>query len=82
MSLRRLLPDRFICALIATVLLASLLPCRGETARVFDWLTDAAIALLFFLHGAKLSRSAALAGLTAALAQVLRQSAQPSQPYK
>ncbi|KGI78256.1 bile acid:sodium symporter family protein [Oleiagrimonas soli] len=64
MSLRRFLPDPFICALLATVLLASKLPCRGEAAQVFDGLTDAAIALLFFLHGAKLSRSAALAGLT------------------
>ena len=64
MSLRRFLPDSFICALLATVLLASVLPCRGGAAQVFGWLADAAIALLFFLHGAKLSRSAALAGLT------------------
>jgi len=64
MSLRRFLPDRFTSALVLTVLLASLLPCHGTTAVVFKWLTDAAIALLFFLHGAKLSRAAALAGLT------------------
>lgn len=64
MSLRRFLPDSFICALLATVLLASLLPCHGWAAKVFGGLTDAAIALLFFLHGAKLSRGAALAGLT------------------
>ena len=63
MPLRRFLPDPFICALLGTVLLASVLPCRGETASVFGGLTDAAIALLFFLHGAKLSREAALAGL-------------------
>ncbi len=62
--LRRLLPDRFTCALLGTVLLASLLPCRGAVAQVFGVLTDAAIALLFFLHGAKLSRQAVLAGLT------------------
>jgi solute carrier family 10 (sodium/bile acid cotransporter), member 7 len=61
---RRFLPDRFTCALLCTVLLASVLPCRGATAHVFGVLTDAAIALLFFLHGAKLSRDAVLAGLT------------------
>jgi len=64
MSLRRFLPDRFTCALVTTVVIASFLPCRGDTADVFKWLTNAAIALLFFLHGAKLSREAAWAGLT------------------
>ncbi|WP_329742344.1 bile acid:sodium symporter family protein [Dyella sp. A6] len=64
MSLRRFLPDPFIGALLTTVALASVLPCHGLAARAFGALTDVAIALLFFLHGAKLSRSAALAGLT------------------
>jgi sodium/bile acid cotransporter 7 len=64
MFLRRLLPDRFTCALLLTVLLASVLPCRGSAVRAFDLLTDAAIMLLFFLHGAKLSRQAVMAGLT------------------
>lgn len=64
MSLRRFLPDRFTSALVLTVLIASVLPCHGVTAVVFKWLTDGAIALLFFLHGAKLSREAAIAGLT------------------
>ena len=64
MSLRRFLPDRFTCALIATVILATVLPCRGAAADVFDVLTDVAIALLFFLHGAKLSREAVVAGAT------------------
>ena len=62
--MRRFLPDRFTCALIVTVVLASLLPCRGGTASVFNVLTDLAIALLFFLHGAKLSREAVVAGMT------------------
>lgn len=61
---RRFLPDRFTCALLLTVLLASALPCRGSWATVFGWITDIAIALLFFLHGAKLSRQAVLAGIT------------------
>ena len=64
MSLRRFLPDGFTCALVATVVLATLLPCRGEAAHAFDLLTDVAIALLFFLHGAKLSRDAVIAGMT------------------
>ncbi|MHA6206072.1 bile acid:sodium symporter family protein [Dyella soli] len=64
MSLSRFLPDRFTCALVVTVVLASLLPCRGTTAGVFEVLTDLAIALLFFLHGAKLSREAVVAGMT------------------
>ncbi|MFZ0872326.1 MAG: bile acid:sodium symporter family protein [Rhodanobacter sp.] len=62
--LSRLLPDRFTCALLCTVLLASVLPCRGATAQLFNVLTDVAIALLFFLHGAKLSRAAVVAGIT------------------
>ena len=54
--------DRFLAAILATVALASVLPARGETAAVFSWLTDAGIMLLFFMHGAKLSPEAALAG--------------------
>jgi solute carrier family 10 (sodium/bile acid cotransporter), member 7 len=62
MARPKLLPDNFTLCLIATVATASLLPCRGETAVAFNWLTDLAIGLLFFLHGAKLSREAAVAG--------------------
>lgn len=64
MSLRRLLPDRFTCLLVTMVVLASLVPCHGRGTQIFNALTDAAIALLFFLHGAKLSRQAVVAGLT------------------
>lgn len=63
MSLPRVRPDNFTLALLATVLLASLLPCRGQVARIADATTDGAIALLFFLHGAKLPRAAILQGL-------------------
>jgi sodium/bile acid cotransporter 7 len=62
--LRRLAPDPYILAILGMVLLASLLPVRGEAATDFSLLTKAAIALLFFLHGAKLSREAVLGGLT------------------
>ena len=64
MSLRRFLPDNFTLCLIATVITASVLPCRGDAAHAFEWLTNLAIALLFFLHGAKLSREAVVAGMT------------------
>ena len=60
--LRRFLPDPFTQALLAMVLAASLLPARGQVALAFDWITNLAIALLFFLHGAKLSRQAIIAG--------------------
>jgi sodium/bile acid cotransporter 7 len=55
--------DPFLMLLIASVALASLAPCRGEGAVVMGWITNAAITLLFFLHGAKLSREAILAGI-------------------
>ncbi|WP_420142648.1 bile acid:sodium symporter family protein [Sphingomonas sp.] len=55
--------DRYSLMLLATVLVATVLPCRGEVAAAFRIVTVAAIALLFFLHGAKLSRAAILAGM-------------------
>ncbi|MBH3422726.1 MULTISPECIES: bile acid:sodium symporter family protein [Pseudomonas] len=58
----RFLPDNFTLILIATVVLASLLPVGGQAAVAFGWVTNLAIALLFFLHGAKLSRQAIVAG--------------------
>ncbi|MEB2347841.1 MAG: bile acid:sodium symporter [Comamonadaceae bacterium] len=57
------LPDSFVLTLAALVLLASVLPVRGEAARWAGWVTNATIALLFFLHGAKLSFAAVLQGL-------------------
>jgi len=62
--LRRLIPDAFTAWLLCTVALASVLPCQGQTAQVLGKVTVAAIGLLFFLHGAKLSREAMLSGLT------------------
>jgi sodium/bile acid cotransporter 7 len=57
----KFLPDNFTLALIGTLVLASLLPCTGAAAVTVDHLTNVAIALLFFLHGAKLSRGAVIA---------------------
>lgn len=58
------LPDDFTLLLMAAVALATLLPAQGSVAHLFDCLTNVAIGLLFFLHGAKLSRDAILAGIT------------------
>lgn len=56
-------PDKLTLLLLAVVGAASILPCRGQTAVAFDWLTSFMIGLLFFMHGAKLSRQAVLAGM-------------------
>ncbi|MDT0575405.1 bile acid:sodium symporter family protein [Croceicoccus sp. F390] len=58
----RLRPDGFVLALLATVLIASFLPARGGAADFAQFIADAAIVFLFFLHGAKLSRAAVIAG--------------------
>lgn len=63
--LRRISIDRFLLALIATVALATLLPARGAGATFVAFAGDAAIVLLFFLHGAKLSRAAIVADAAA-----------------
>jgi sodium/bile acid cotransporter 7 len=62
MTRPRFLPDNFTLVLIAVVAVATLLPCSGQAAVVFGWVTNLAIALLFFMHGAKLSRQAIITG--------------------
>ena len=56
----RLLPDSFTAAIIAVVALAVMLPCSGDSARLVGIGSEVAIAVLFFLQGARLSRSAVL----------------------
>jgi solute carrier family 10 (sodium/bile acid cotransporter), member 7 len=58
----RFRPDEFTIAMLVTVALSLLVPCRGASAGVFAGLTAVAIALLFFLQGARLSRAAIVAG--------------------
>ena len=55
--------DPFLLWLVGCVIAASVLPARGAVLAGFDMAADAAIVLLFFLHGAKLSREAVLAGI-------------------
>jgi sodium/bile acid cotransporter 7 len=61
--LKSLKPDPYIIAILLMVVVASLLPVSGQGAVWFGWLTKAAIALLFFLHGARLPREQVVAGL-------------------
>lgn len=63
--LARLNIDPFLLMLLGTVALATVLPAQGVWARVAGGVADAGIALLFFLHGAKLSREAILDGAKA-----------------
>ena len=60
--LSRLNIDPYIAAIVGMVGLASLLPVHGAGAVAGGYATNAAIALLFFLHGARLEPRAALAG--------------------
>ncbi len=55
--------EPFVLTLLGTVLLATLLPARGGFALFAGYVADAGIVLLFFLHGAKLSRDAIWQGL-------------------
>lgn len=61
--LKLLALDRFTILLFIMVILASFVPVSGQAAEVFSSITTVAIAILFFLHGAKLSREAVVEGL-------------------
>ena len=56
-------PDPLIVLILAAVAIAIIAPARGTFADVFGNLTNVAIALLFFLYGARLSTQEALNGL-------------------
>lgn len=61
--LKYLALDRFTILLFIMVVLASLMPVSGQFAITFGQLMTVAIAILFFLHGAKLSREAVIQGI-------------------
>ncbi|GGN50499.1 bile acid:sodium symporter [Novosphingobium indicum] len=63
--LARLNIDPYLLLLLGTVGLASVLPARGIWADIASGMADVGIALLFFLHGAKLSREAIIDGARA-----------------
>ncbi|MFF5637639.1 bile acid:sodium symporter family protein [Streptomyces sp. NPDC012825] len=55
--------DGYVLALLGTVVLAALLPASGTAATVVEGASTGAVALLFFLYGARLSTREALDGL-------------------
>ncbi|CAM5493924.1 hypothetical protein SNARM312S_02094 [Streptomyces narbonensis] len=59
----RLPVDAFVLTLLGTVGLAALLPASGAAATVAEGASTGAVALLFFLYGARLSTREALDGL-------------------
>lgn len=61
--LKLLALDRFSILLFVMVLLASIIPVSGQWAEYFSILTTVAIAILFFLHGVKISRQAMIEGM-------------------
>jgi sodium/bile acid cotransporter 7 len=61
----RLRPDPFIVALVVTAAVAALLPAQGAWLDALKTGGAAAVALLFFLYGARLSTRETLAGLRA-----------------
>ena len=56
--------DRYLLLLIATVVLAALLPARGEGAVWVDRGVNVAVAALFLFYGARLKPEAIWAGLS------------------
>ena len=61
--LGRFKPDWYLVFIISAGALATVLPARGEAALWLGWLTKLAIAVVFFLHGARLSREAVVRGV-------------------
>ncbi|MET9508240.1 bile acid:sodium symporter family protein [Streptomyces flavidovirens] len=55
--------DPYILLLLGTVVLATLLPASGPAAEAVGGVSTGAVALLFFLYGARLSTREALDGL-------------------
>lgn len=54
--------DKFLLSMVGCIVLATLVPVRGSLEHPMQLVTDGAIVLLFFLHGAKLSRKAVVQG--------------------
>lgn len=55
--------DIFTTGILLALTMGLVVPCHGQGAVFFDWLTNAAIVLLFFLYGVKLSRKSVVEGL-------------------
>lgn len=69
--LKKLPIDTYMLLLIATVALASIFPVSGSAAKIVSQVSYAAVALLFFLYGAKLKTQAVWEGVSNWRLQVL-----------
>lgn len=61
--LRRLRPDGFLLAILASAILASIFPATGIWLTLLKGASNVAIFLLFFLYGSRIAPSEALRGL-------------------
>lgn len=57
-------PDWYLILIILMGIAATVAPVQGNAAVAASWVTKAAIALVFFLHGARLSRESVIRGMT------------------
>lgn len=60
----RLKVDWYLVLIIAMGAAATVLPARGDVAVSLGWASKLLIGVVFFLHGARLSREAVIGGLT------------------
>lgn len=61
--LSRIIPDRFIWVLIATIAVASVVPVRGADVATANLVSSGAVFLIFLLHGIRLPRAEVVAGV-------------------
>lgn len=61
--LRRIFPDPFVPVLLATMVLASVLPVRGDGVGIANAISSLAVFLLFLLNGIRLPRDEVLHGI-------------------
>jgi len=59
----RFKPDWYLVLILLMAAAAAVAPARGDVAVWLGWLTKFAIGMVFFLHGARLSREAVIGGL-------------------
>ena len=61
-AINRIVPDKFILVLLATVIVATLLPAKGVMLDAIGNISTAAIVTLFFMHGVKIAPQAVIDG--------------------
>jgi len=61
--MKKIFFDRFLISLLIAIIIATVFPLDDQIEIGFAYMTKLAVALLFFLHGARLSRSAVVSGL-------------------